>query len=95
MGELTDAFSLDRVTKSPAVFDMKKLRWVNGQHLRALLPDEFAALAPQLHELGVTTAADVTPFVHAARRWSPRRSSSSTTPRRSSPPRWPTRSNRR
>ena len=67
VGELTDAFSLDRVTKSPAVFDMKKLRWVNGQHLRALPPDEFAALlAPQLHELGVTTAADVTPFVHAA-----------------------------
>ena len=66
VGELTDAFSLDRVTKSPAVFDMKKLRWVNGQHLRALPPDEFAALlAPQLHELGVTTAADVTPFVHA------------------------------
>ena len=24
VGELTDAFSLDRVTKSPAVFDMKK-----------------------------------------------------------------------
>ena len=67
VGELTDAFSLDRVTKSPAVFDMKKLRWVNGQHPRALPPDEFAALlAPQLHELGVTTAADVTPFVHAA-----------------------------
>ena len=53
VSELTDAFSLDRVTKSPAVFDMKKLRWVNGQHLRALPPDEFAALlAPQLHELG-------------------------------------------
>ena len=65
--ELIKAFSLSRVTKSPAVFDMKKLRWVNGQHLRALPPDEFAALlAPQLHELGVTTAADVTPFVHAA-----------------------------
>ena len=37
--ELVEAFSLDRVTKSPAVFDMKKLRWINGQHLRAL-PEE-------------------------------------------------------
>merc|ERR1719258_264022 len=32
--ELIKAFSLSRVTKSPAVFDMKKLRWVNCQHLR-------------------------------------------------------------
>ena len=37
--ELVEAFSLDRGTKSPAVFDMKKLRWINGQHLRAL-PEE-------------------------------------------------------
>jgi glutamyl-tRNA synthetase len=37
--ELIDRFSLNRVVKSPSVFDMAKLRWVNGQHLRAL-PDE-------------------------------------------------------
>lgn len=29
--ELIDRFSLNRVVKSPSVFDMAKLRWVNGQ----------------------------------------------------------------
>jgi len=34
--ELVEKFSTDRITKSPAVFDNQKLRWMNGQHLRAL-----------------------------------------------------------
>jgi len=34
--ELVESFSLDRVTKSAAVFDIEKLKWMNGQHLRAL-----------------------------------------------------------
>lgn len=33
-GELIDKFSLDRITKSAAVFDKTKLTWMNGQHLR-------------------------------------------------------------
>jgi len=37
--ELQDKFSLERITKSPAVFDKTKLSWMNGQYLRAL-PDE-------------------------------------------------------
>lgn len=36
MHELIDAFSLDRVTKSGAVFDIEKLRWMNGYYLRNL-----------------------------------------------------------
>jgi len=59
--ELVQAFSLSRVTKSPAVFDMKKLRWVNGQHLRALPADELARLiAEQMSEAAVfsTEAAE-------------------------------------
>jgi len=52
--ELIQAFSLARVTKSPAVFDMKKLRWVNGQHLRALPREKLAGLvAEQLQRAGV------------------------------------------
>jgi glutamyl-tRNA synthetase len=52
--ELIDAFSLSRVTKSPAVFDMKKLRWINGQHLRALPADELEVLiGAHLLEAGV------------------------------------------
>jgi glutamyl/glutaminyl-tRNA synthetase len=34
--ELQQAFTLDRITKSPAVFDKVKLAWMNGQHLRSL-----------------------------------------------------------
>ena len=37
--ELQEKFSLERITKSAAVFDKIKLSWMNGQYLRAL-PDE-------------------------------------------------------
>ena len=41
--ELIDAFELERVVKSPSVFDLEKLKWVNSQHIKmksveALLP---------------------------------------------------------
>ncbi len=36
--ELQEKFSLERITKSAAVFDKTKLSWMNGQYLRAL-PD--------------------------------------------------------
>ena len=41
--ELIERFTLDRITKSPAVFDFQKLEWLNGEHLRALAPDRYAA----------------------------------------------------
>jgi glutamyl-tRNA synthetase len=34
--ELIDAFDLNRVNKSPSVFDIEKLKWVNGQHIKML-----------------------------------------------------------
>mmetsp|Transcript_17967 Transcript_17967/g.37254 ORF Transcript_17967/g.37254 Transcript_17967/m.37254 type:complete len:408 (-) Transcript_17967:885-2108(-) len=40
--ELIEAFDIHRVTKSPAVFDMTKLKWMNGQLLRALPQEELA-----------------------------------------------------
>src|SRR2546429_7894699 len=42
--ELIEAFTLDRVSKSPAVFDEKKLRWMNGRYLRELDPDELTRM---------------------------------------------------
>jgi glutamyl-tRNA synthetase len=39
--ELIREFSLDRVAKAGAIFDIAKLEWMNGEHLR-LLPDEAA-----------------------------------------------------
>jgi glutamyl-tRNA synthetase len=39
--ELIERFSLERVSKSPAVFDEQKLRWMNGLYLRRLAPEEL------------------------------------------------------
>ena len=40
--ELIERFSLDRIVPSPATFDYEKLDWLNGMHLRALSPGEYA-----------------------------------------------------
>jgi glutamyl-tRNA synthetase len=43
--ELTESFTIEGLSKSPAIFDMDKLVWLNGQFLRALPPDEYARRA--------------------------------------------------
>jgi glutamyl-tRNA synthetase len=43
--ELTRAFSLERVTPSPAIFDFDKLNWLNRHYLKEAEPDRLAALA--------------------------------------------------
>jgi len=40
---VTENFTLDRVTKSSAIFDQKKLLWMNGMYIRELTPDQLAA----------------------------------------------------
>src|SRR6201994_4031342 len=42
LAELAERFRLDRVSKSPAIFDERKLRSLGGDHLRALPVDELA-----------------------------------------------------
>ena len=44
LDELARAFSLERVSKSPAVFDAAKLRWFNAHYLRAKPLEDRAAL---------------------------------------------------
>jgi glutamyl-tRNA synthetase len=41
--ELQQRFRLERVSKSPAVFDEQKLRWMNGRYLRELSVDDLTA----------------------------------------------------
>ena len=41
--ELVERFSLERVSKNPAVFDEQKLRHMNGRYLRELAPDDLRA----------------------------------------------------
>ncbi len=43
--ELKEAFTIDGVSKSPAVFDYDKLLWFNGEYIHAMDNERFLALA--------------------------------------------------
>jgi len=67
--ELIQAFDLNRVVASPAMFDDAKLRWLNGQHLRAMPLDDLAPLLADhlpAHDIHLDDARDPTPFLRAA-----------------------------
>ena len=50
--ELVENFDYHHISKSPAVFDMTKLRWMNGEYLKAMDPDVFYEMAePYLREV--------------------------------------------
>lgn len=42
--ELIDAFTIDGISKSPAVFDFEKLLWFNGEYIHRLEDSEFQKL---------------------------------------------------
>lgn len=49
--ELIDEFDYHRISKSPAVFDIVKLKWMNGEYLKAMEEEQFFELAlPYLQE---------------------------------------------
>jgi glutamyl-tRNA synthetase len=54
--ELIEAFSLERVGRSPAVFDEQKLRWMNGRYIREMDPDRLTQLLEE--RLGRTGLRD-------------------------------------
>ncbi|MCL2006557.1 MAG: glutamate--tRNA ligase [Treponema sp.] len=43
LDELITHFSIDKLSKSPAIFDYKKLEWFNGQYIRMMSDDALAA----------------------------------------------------
>lgn len=43
--DLIDQFDYHRINKSPSVFDMGKLKWMNGEYLKAMDPETFYPLA--------------------------------------------------
>ncbi|HIR05013.1 MAG TPA: glutamate--tRNA ligase [Candidatus Copromonas faecavium] len=43
--ELVEAFDYHNISKSPAVFDMTKLRWMNGEYMKKMDFDKFYELA--------------------------------------------------
>ncbi|MFH1386785.1 MAG: glutamate--tRNA ligase [bacterium] len=46
--ELIEKFSLGGVSKNPAIFDMDKLNWLNGQYIRKILPERLVDLCEPL-----------------------------------------------
>src|ERR687895_734570 len=73
-GELIERFTLERVSRNPAVFDEQKLRWMNGRYLRempveelrrrveALLGREVPAAAVEITQEKMQTLADFWPL---------------------------------
>ncbi len=54
--ELIEQFSMDRVAKNPAVFDIDKLNWINAQYMKNADPAMICDLAiPHLVEAGYIT----------------------------------------
>lgn len=52
--ELIENFSIDRISKSPAIFDYAKLDWFNAEYIKAMSIDELDnALQPYFVQAGV------------------------------------------
>ncbi len=57
LDEIVQAFDLDRVGRSASVYDLEKLKWMNGQYLRRLSPAEVSRRArPWLEAAGLGDA---------------------------------------
>ncbi|WP_423220569.1 glutamate--tRNA ligase [Deferrivibrio essentukiensis] len=56
--ELIDAFSLNRISKSAAVFDFDKLKWMNGVYIREKSRDELFELAKPFVTVADTNSVD-------------------------------------
>ncbi len=54
LAELTEEFEIERLSRSPAVFDIHKLNWLNGLYIRELPTEELSRLiAPYLAGAGI------------------------------------------
>jgi len=54
LDELKEAFDVRGMSKSPAIFDVNKLTWMNAEYVRKLTPEEFTRHAmPYYEQAGV------------------------------------------
>jgi glutamyl-tRNA synthetase len=59
LDELVNAFNPRHISKSPSIFDIKKLLWVNAEHIKRLPFEKFYGLAlPVLREAVTMPGAD-------------------------------------
>jgi glutamyl-tRNA synthetase, bacterial family len=57
--ELVEVFDYHNMSKSPAVFDTVKLKWLNGEYIKAMEDENFFTLAKPYIEQVVTKAYDL------------------------------------
>ena len=57
--ELVEAFDYRHISKSPAVFDMVKLRWMNGEYFKAMDEDRFYEMAEPYLKKVITKDLDL------------------------------------
>ena len=57
--ELVKAFDYHNISKSPAVFDITKLKWMNGEYLKAMDADRFYELAEPYLKAAITKDLDL------------------------------------
>ncbi|MCD7746160.1 MAG: glutamate--tRNA ligase [Lachnospiraceae bacterium] len=57
--ELVEAFDYRHMSKSPAVFDIQKLRWMNGEYLKAMDEETFFEAARPYLEASLTKGQDL------------------------------------
>lgn len=64
--ELIEKFSIEKVSKAAAIFDVEKLEWMNGVYIRDLKPSELAKRAlPFMKEAGIFSSDDLSEEVKA------------------------------
>jgi len=57
--ELVEAFDYHHMNKSPSVFDMTKLKWMNGEYLKAMDPERFFVCAEPYLKKYITVPVDL------------------------------------
>jgi glutamyl-tRNA synthetase len=60
LDRMVELFDTDGLQKKAAIFDPKKLEWMNGQHLNLVSTDELVArVAPAMEAAGLVTVAEL------------------------------------
>jgi len=60
MDELIEKFNISGISKSPSIFDIKKLTWMNGEYIKAMDFDKFYQIAePRLKNAIKTPGIDI------------------------------------
>ena len=62
--ELVKVFDYHHISKSPAVFDIQKLKWMNGEYMKAMDEDKFYEMALPYIKQVITKDLDLRKIAH-------------------------------